>query len=401
MRTPGYAVPLILLGDGITVLGALRACGSAGIPVLAAANSALLRRSRQYRSAAWLTPLSDRDADLNDVLKQAPIERAVLLPCSDRWLDQVSALPESTLARFPAPIPEASVVRRVVNKASLAQLVDQLSLAAPRTWSLDRLPTDLPADLWSAAFLKPDDSHAFQARFGKKAEWTRSVEEAVQRAGDLLHAGFTVELQEYIPGPPANHLFVDGYAHDGRPVAVFLRRRERMFPPDFGNSTAMRSVPPDDAPAALAAVSRLLSHLRYRGIFSAEFKQDARDGRYCLIEVNARPWWYIEFAERCGVPVCELAYRDGLGLPLPEAPGPYQVGRRCVYPYYDVDAHRLRHPGRVRWVMPWLAATLGAWQPVFRFTDPGPAVGAVWEAVIRRLRRTGRVRGVTSASQPG
>jgi predicted ATP-grasp superfamily ATP-dependent carboligase len=305
------------------------------------------------------------------------------------------------LERFPAPISDASVVRGLVNKSTLACLVDQLSVPAPRTWSLVTRPTDLPDDLFPAAFLKPGDSQAFQKRFGTKAEWTRSADEAVQRAGVLLAAGFPTELQEYIPGPPGNHLFVDGFARDGRMVALFVRQRERMFPPDFGNSTAMRSVPPDTAPAAVESLARLLAHLKYRGIFSAEFKQDARDGRYCLIEVNARPWWYIEFAERCGVPVCELAYREALGLPLPEAPGSYLVGRRCVYPYYDMDAHRLRHPGRMGWVLPWLAGTIGAWQPVFRFSDPGPAVGAVWSALLRRLERTVRMSDVPSPRLPG
>jgi len=47
-------------------------------------------------------------------------------------------------------------------------------------------------------------------------------------------------------------------------------------------------------------------------VFSAEFKFDERDGLFKILEVNARPWWYVDFAARCGVDVCRMAYRDAL-----------------------------------------------------------------------------------------
>ncbi len=86
-----------------------------------------------------------------------------------------------------------------------------------------------------------------------------------------------------------------------------------MFPLDFGNSTCMVSVAADEVAPAVASVERLLAHVGYRGIFSAEFKYDERDGLFKILEVNARPWWYVEFTARCGVDVCTLAYRDALG----------------------------------------------------------------------------------------
>ena len=51
----------------------------------------------------------------------------------------------------------------------------------------------------------------------------------------------------------------------------------------------------------------------YRGIFSAEFKCDDRDGFFKILEVNARPWWYVEAAACAGMDVCSMAYHDALG----------------------------------------------------------------------------------------
>ena len=32
-----------------------------------------------------------------------------------------------------------------------------------------------------------------------------------------------------------------------------------------------------------------------------------------ILEINARPWWYVELASRCGVDVCTMSYRDAFG----------------------------------------------------------------------------------------
>jgi predicted ATP-grasp superfamily ATP-dependent carboligase len=100
----------------------------------------------------------------------------------------------------------------------------------------------------------------------------------------------------------------------GCPIARFVRQRLRMFPPDFGDSTYMVSVPLDRVRGAIESLDRLFAHLSYRGVFEAEFKYDDRDGQFKLLEVNARPWYFIGFAAECGVDLCEMAYWDALGI---------------------------------------------------------------------------------------
>jgi predicted ATP-grasp superfamily ATP-dependent carboligase len=87
----------------------------------------------------------------------------------------------------------------------------------------------------------------------------------------------------------------------GRPIARFVRQRLRMFPPDFGDNTYMVSVPLDRVRGAIESLDRLFAHLSYRGVFEAEFKYDDRDGQFKLLEVNARPWYFIGLAAECGV----------------------------------------------------------------------------------------------------
>jgi predicted ATP-grasp superfamily ATP-dependent carboligase len=154
-----------------------------------------------------------------------------------------------------------------------------------------------------------------------------------------------------------------------------------MFPLDFGNSTAMVSVDTSEAAPAVASITSLLKAMKYRGIFSAEFKRDARDGEFKILEVNTRPWWYVDFAARCGVDVCRMAYDDALELPVATIER-YRVGRVLVFPYYDYFAcQALRSSGDLT-LAAWLRSWLAAMQPVFQLQDPAPGVRALAKTMV-------------------
>jgi predicted ATP-grasp superfamily ATP-dependent carboligase len=178
-------------------------------------------------------------------------------------------------------------------------------------------------------------------------------------------------------------------------VALFARQRVRMWPFDFGNSSCTRSVPAQEVNEGVLMVERLLRGLEYRGIFSAEFKVDQRTGRFNVLEVNTRPWWYVEFAATCGVDVCHLAYRDALGLPLDPVPE-YATGRRCLYLPSDWPACiSLYNAGQLTlpdWIRSWVpVGTL-----VHSWDDPLPGMSNLANltaaTVSRQLRRNRTAR---------
>ena len=134
----------------------------------------------------------------------------------------------------------------------------------------------------------------------------------------------------------------------------------------------------------------MLHAVGYHGIFSGEFKRDPRDGRFKLLEINTRPWWFIDFAVRCGVDVCRMAYDDALGLPV-AAVSDYKVGATCVFPYYDFFAVQpMLADGRMTWRR-WAHEIAAALQPVACWDDPFPATVAfsrIFKSAVRnRLQR--------------
>jgi D-aspartate ligase len=193
-------------------------------------------------------------------------------------------------------------------------------------------------------------------------------------------------LLEFIPGPPTSHVFLDGYVdRSGVMRACLARRRLRMYPPDFGNSTLSVTMPLHEAEEAVADLRRLLAGIEYTGLFDAEFVYDARDGHFKLLEVNARPWWQLELAGASKLDLVAMAYRDALGLPLPPAPD-YQVGRTWVHPLPDLRAWWSAR-GDARGGFPLRSWFRGA-NALFTRDDPMPAA----EEAVRLARRLVRGR---------
>jgi len=381
---------VLALGTGITVLGVLRTLSKANVDVFTLPSvDRFTRRSRWYRVGPRALAGMKPDT-LAQILEGLP-SPIVLMPCSDLWVRTVAALPADVLKRYPASIAPLQALDLLVDKARFGAALDRLKLPHPAT-RLMKAAEDLdsvPDRVLQSSFLKPVHSQQFFARFGVKAFRIASKSQAQDRLRECLDGGFQMVLQEYIPGPPTNHYFIDGFIDRAGVVrALFARQRLRMSPPDFGNSTMQISVPLADTGNASATLRTLLADIDYRGIFSAEFKKDPRDNAFNLIEVNARPWWYVEFAARCGVNVSEMAVRDALGQPV-ETISSYSVGRRCVYPYYDLQAVRAeRSAGRLS-VLNWARSWLGSYQPVFRWSDPLPAIGEVAALIGARVRRLG------------
>lgn len=388
-------LPVIVLGGGITGLGVLRIIARNRIPGwLMAPPGDLAFASRHAEALPSIAEgAPGAPSDLAGYLGALPIPSAVLIPASDAWVRELAHLAPAIRSRFATAVSTPEVLEQALDKGRFASLLASIGIPHPRSWPLDSVGdlAPVPDDGFGRGFIKPRDSQAFFARYGVKGIWVQSRDDAARRLEEVLAAGLSVQLQEYVPGPPTAHVFVDGYAALGGVVrGLLVRRRLRMYPPDFGNSTLMETIRPGEAAEAVRSVQRLVEALRFHGVFSVELKQSERDGRYYALEMNARPWWYVDFAARAGVDVIRMSWLDAQGQPVPDVQE-YQIGRRCIYPYYDWFAvAELRRKGEAT-RLDWLKAIPGAEQPVFRLSDPGPAVQAIrtWLR-SRRTRKASR-----------
>lgn len=385
-----HPVPVLILGGGITGLGAVRCLGRRGIPLyVAGSRVGVISRSRWYRPLPEEGSSEFSEQDLGSRLERLTVRRLVLLPCSDAWVMAVSRLKPELAARFSSSVAPPETLTKMVDKEFFAETLVRLGLPHPTTVIL-REPGALEAvsdERLEGCFLKPNQSTVFAQCYGVKALRFRNRAEALRLLKDASAKGIKVMLQEFIPGPPTRHVFVEGFMdRRGRICGLLARRRVRMFPDEFGNSTFSVTIPLAEVSGAVETMRRLLGGVGYRGVFSAEFKLDERDGLFKLLEVNARPWWYVDFAARCGVDVCEMAYRDALGWEI-EPVTSYRVGRRCVYPRLDLQ-NRLGGRG-ARSMNDWslLRSWIGAHQPFFSWEDPVPGIVGLYSWIKKGTQR--------------
>jgi predicted ATP-grasp superfamily ATP-dependent carboligase len=71
---------------------------------------------------------------------------------------------------------------------------------------------------------------------------------------------------------------------------------------------------------------RFLKAINFHGLVEIEFKRDARDGKYKLLDVNARTWGFHWIGSACGVDFPYLAFADQLGLQTEQTRAPAGVG---------------------------------------------------------------------------
>lgn len=383
-------MPALVLGARTTALGVIRTLSRAHIPnYLVSRAPGFLVWSRWYRTFPAGGQNAPEPGGLENWLRALPLKSAVLLPCADDWVWHVAALSPVLRERFPSSVSEPAAIASLVDKGRFANLVRELQIPHPRTILIDSSEQveSLPDGDLGDFFLKPRNSQEFSARYGFKAFRPRDRGSLRRFVRDASEHGIPLMLQEYIPGPPTAHWFVDGFIdRSGAVLAMFARHRLRMYPSDFGNSSLHVSVPISEVRPAADALGTLLRDLKYRGIFSAEFKYDARDRQFKILEVNARPWWYIDFAARSGVDVCRLAYRDALQLPCKPV-DTYLTGRRCVTLDLDWKAYfELRRAGQISF-WHWVHSCCGSDHPVFSWSDPGPALHMLIDIARGRWRR--------------
>lgn len=389
-RVSGLEPPALVFGGDVTGLAVIRALGRSGVPVAVASSDKNLARSRWYRPAPGepIEELSD-GRRVAEYLRILPFPRAVLIPATDHWALALASLPASVADSYPATVAASQTLQIFIDKERFAAAAEEFDVPAPRTvhvTGVESLDAVADADL-PGFFLKPRDSQLFAKCFGVKGLRLAARSDAAELVRKVASEQLEVVLQEFIPGPPTAHVFLDGYVdRAGVMRACLARRRLRMHPAEFGNSTLSVTIPLGDVSPALESLRRLFDGTGFVGFFDVEFKHDARDGRFKIFDVNPRPWWQLELAEASGLDLCLMAYRDALGFPVASAPE-YRVGRRWVHPLPDFRAWWAGRKGTGNAGGFPLRSWIGGANALFSRDDPMPGVGRVADAARRAVVR--------------
>jgi predicted ATP-grasp superfamily ATP-dependent carboligase len=297
----------------------------------------------------------------------------VLYPTRDEQVAALAANRDLLARDFRVPTPGLDSIRYVWDKRETYRLAEQLSIPIPRSW-FPRSEADLDAiDVGRPLVVKPAiKEHFFYATHAKawRADNRDELTAAFRRAADIVEDGEVI-VQELVPGGGQQQYAYCALVRAGQPVASMTVRRWRQHPSDFGRaSTYVETI---SLPELAEPSIRFLQKIDYHGLVELEFKHDARDGAYKLLDVNARTWGYHSLGPAAGVDFPYLLFQDQLGNAVGEAharPGVRWIRLATDVPnaVRDISARRLRARDYLRTL---LAVDTEA---VFSLRDPLPGL---------------------------
>ncbi|MFH1679592.1 MAG: ATP-grasp domain-containing protein [Candidatus Eisenbacteria bacterium] len=257
-----------------------------------------------------------------------------LIPMTDLTVSTVLARRDRFGGDLLIPFPSGETWERAADKLHLIEKAEELGIPVPRTVVLHRVEecARVPSDLFPCVAKARVSGLVREGRWRKtrvqRAEERGALREAI---GQMEWAGPPYLVQESIRGPGVGIFLL---VRKGEVLASFAHRRVREKPPEGGVSTSCESAPLRGDLAEHAA--RLLGGLGWDGVAMVEFKEDLRDGKPKLMEVNGRLWGSLQLAVSCGVPFPRLLVRSFLGEKIP-SPRPYPVGRKLQWILGDLD----------------------------------------------------------------
>ena len=316
----------VVLGQSATALFAIRELGRAGFTVYGEPGDGGPALSSRYLSqiaddTAGAVAQSD-DQRLDYLLRKLPSGdsgRAVLIPCSDQDVDFVSRNAIQLGQRYAMqPALQDGTAVRLMDKESLYALCRDQGILVPGCWTLERHELEgLVGQLGFPCLIKPSLIHEVKQSMAGRKLWTVTSPEAYLDLIRRLPNGNTRWIvQEIIPGPESEIWLYCGYFDSaGQAHQQLTARKLRQYPPGFGSASLVRTERND---ALRKLCEDFFSAVGYRGIATAEFKRDPRDGQLRIIEVNPRPSLWFGVSSAAGKRIVLAASMDALGQPLPD-----------------------------------------------------------------------------------
>lgn len=317
-------------------------------------------------------------------------KRVPLVYGSDDWLPLIyrhRALlePHFLFLASDAPLGEA-----LLDKERFQALARERGLPVPAGFAWDESPDGELRRHGGPLFVKPrskahwKDSAVFQELLRSRGKGlVYSGADALLADERLRALKDAITIQEYVPGGDGRLYSFHGFADpDGRILAGFVGRKIRTYPATAGESCFIEMARFDRAATVGGDIVRALG---LKGPFKMDFKQDERDGRLFLLEVNARfnLWHHLGAAN--GVNLPEVAYRWLVEGAEPRAYQEYRTRTKWLHLALDYKNYRERRAAGATSFVAWLVSVAFTRKvhAVFHWSDPGPML-KYWLALLYR-----------------
>lgn len=310
--------PVVVLGAGINGLGIIRSFEKTPIPVIAMSWYKDYGMSSRFCTYE-ICPNPLQEELLIDFLVEygeKSEQKIILFATSDLFLMPVIKHKERLTEKFIIPVCDWSKLSPLIEKEFLYSFADKHDIPSPKTIIVKNIADfDGIADkMMFPLIIKPSVNITFSQQLGEKAfiiSDKKSLEELIKKiaATDLCKDGIVV--QEYIPGEVTDLYTITSYANKNSEIIGYsIGHKIRQYPPQTGTIVSGKI---EHVEEIYTNADKLIKAGGFYGISNIEFKRDARDNSYKLMEINPRTGVWNSSALACGVNLPLMAYRDALG----------------------------------------------------------------------------------------
>jgi D-aspartate ligase len=391
-------VPAVVLSLYYSGLGLVRSLGRQGIPVYAmdhaVTNIGLYSKYAQRYICPDPKIQPDRLLIHLKNLRQKVACRPVLFPTGDEYVLFVSRNRRKLDKDFEIVMSDRQVQEDLVSKSGLHEIAIRAGIPEPQTYII-KSPNELSyvsEEIPYPCILKPAYSKSWhkpeiEVLIGrKKVIKVDTPEMLINYYKKIALIEPQMVIQEVIPGGDDHLYYVPSYLdRNSRILGAFIGRKVRVTPIHFGSASFVETI---YNPKLLELNKKLLHSVKYRGLVGVEYKLDPRDGKYKLIEVNARWGLWDGLGAYCGVDLAHIAYLDALGQKV-EPVSTYHVGKKWFSFDRDLSAFlQYREEGSLS-LKNWLATlSFSMMHACFAKEDLGPSVKLV-KNLVRKLSHSG------------
>lgn len=235
----------------------------------------------------------------------------LLIVTNDIWLIPLSKYKEELEKIFMYTFSDVETINELANKNKLYELCDKIGVDYPKTYKYNNYNESIE-NLTPPLLIKPSNVPEFIGYFpNKKRNGVFStLEDARAYLEEIYSKGYKDEMiiQEYIPGGVENLYTCTTYStQKGIVKGVSVGCKLSQYPEEAGTITS-GLIKYDEEVESLT--KKIIEYKKFFGIANTEFKYDARDNSYKLIEVNARPGMWNYSSILSGVNLIEKMIDD-------------------------------------------------------------------------------------------
>ena len=272
-----------------------------------------------------------------------------------------------------------------MDKVSFYSYAERTSLPVPKTFYIESdAQLEIAAqELTYPCIFKPRDSaaHLWEEKTIHKAFKVEDAASLRRLYQDYKSYSACFIAQQWIEGKDSDLYSFNGYFdRNSKPLATFIARKIRQWPPETGVSCLGEEVRND---AVLETAIQLFQKVNYQGLGYLEMKYDQTTNQLLIVEPNiGRPTGRGTIAEAGGVDILLTAYRDALGLSLPTNRTQNYQGVKWIHLRKDLQSSLVYwRRGELR-LVEWLKSIRGKQAyAAASWRDPLPFIFDCWQAV--------------------